>query len=132
MKRILLSFSILFCALLSQAQVIFNEFYVQPGTNHEFFELYNTSTTETVLLDCYSLVVFYSGKENGKDYKGFYVLDFPKVEITPLGYLVGAAANPFKFQKSNKAPVTSADAAFSWNNLGEGGSLKNYRAYSPF
>lgn len=129
MKRSLLVVLALFCFTLSNAQVIFNEFYVQPQTgNQEYFELYNTSTTETVSLDCYSMVVLYSGKEGGTLYKGFYVLDFPKVEIAPLGYLVGAAANPFKFQKSKNAPVQTTAAAFSWNSLGESGSLKSFRA----
>jgi hypothetical protein len=127
MKRILLVFLALFSFTLSRSQVIFNEFYVQPDAgNHEFFEMFNSSTLQTVDMDCYSLVVLYSGGNGANAYKGFYVLDFPSVPVEPLGYFVGAASSPFNYQKSSNSASTSTTADFGWNSL-PAGSLKDYR-----
>lgn len=134
MKKFLLSLTLLFAVILGNSQVILNEIYTIPGTsgpannlktNHEFFELYNTSIDPTPIpLDCYTLIVMYTTAST----KGFYALDFPNISIGPKGYIVGAAKNPFDAQVR---PDVDADdknisADFSWNSLGTDGSLKKY------
>lgn len=94
----------------SQAQVVLNEIYAEPSaTQHEFFELYNTSYNGLpVSLDGYTIMSYF---EEGRT-RGFYVLDLPNLSIAPKGYFVGSAALPFNYQGGNG----STDADFNWNS----------------
>lgn len=112
MKQI---FSLLLAGILctaAKAQVVLNEIYGDPGgSNNEFFELYNTSTSATpISLDGYTIVTYF---ESGGSTKGFYVLDLPNLSIGPKGFFVAASGLPFNFQG-----ITGSTAAqFSWNDL---------------
>ncbi len=111
MKQIftLLTASLLFNT--SQAQVVLNELYPEPGSgNHEFFELYNTSTSPTpISLDGYTIISYFETDVA----KGFYVLDLPNLSIGPKSYFVGSAESPFNFQ----GLLSSTRTQFSWNNI---------------
>jgi hypothetical protein len=107
----------------NNAQALLNEIYTDPGAGkHEFFELYNTSTsTSPVSMNNYTLVTFFeiSGE------KGFYVMDLPNLTISPKGYFVGSSALPFNYQGVNNS--TASD--FSWNTSAlssNQGSLKKW------
>ncbi len=93
-----------------KAQVVLNELYVQPGSgNHEFFELYNTSTNaSTMSLDGYTLISYF---EEGTK-RGFYVFDFPNVSVASKHFFVAASAKPFNFQGT----TGSMKADISWND----------------
>lgn len=94
----------------AKAQVVLNEIYTSPGGgNHEFFELYNSSTSgQPQSVDGFTVVTYFEEGAN----KGFYVLDLPALFINPHGYFVGAAAMPFNFQGTTNSPK----ADFSWNS----------------
>ena len=96
---------------LAHAQVILNEVYCSPGAgSHEFFELYNSSSSPTpAAMDGYTIVTYFDDGTN----EGFYVMDLPNLFVTPRGYFVGSAAIPFNYQGVNGS--TSSD--FSWNDL---------------
>ena len=120
------TFTLCVCALLSaftlttNAQVVLNEIYTDPGNNKsEFFEFYNTSTSPVPEnMDNYTLVTFY--EESGNT--GFYVLDMPAQTVAPKGYYVGASANPFNVQGQNNIA-----ASFNWNAMPAGGSIKKFQ-----
>ncbi|MDB5195776.1 MAG: hypothetical protein JWP88_146, partial [Flaviaesturariibacter sp.] len=117
MKKILLSFVGVACALLSNAQLIMNEFYVRPNPNpnghHEYFELKNTSAAPENA-DCYSLVTYF---ENTSGQTGFYVVDLPAITVAGHGFVVGSSVAP-TFQYQNGAGT----ADFSWN----AGNIRRY------
>jgi hypothetical protein len=117
MKKILLSFVGVACALLSDAQLIMNEFYVRPNPNpdghHEYFELKNTSAAPENT-DCYSLVTYF---ENSAGQVGLYVVDLPSITVAGHGFAVGSSVAP-TFQYQNGAGT----ADFSWNS----GNIKRY------
>ncbi|MDB5251190.1 MAG: hypothetical protein JWP27_359 [Flaviaesturariibacter sp.] len=117
MKKILLSFVGVACALLSNAQLIMNEFYVRPNPNpdghHEYFELKNTSAAPENA-DCYSLVTYF---ENAAGQTGFYVVDLPAISVAGHGFVVGSSTAPtFQYQNG------TGNADFSWNN----GNIRRY------
>ncbi len=124
MKQIftLLTASLLFNT--SQAQVVLNELYPEPGSgNHEFFELYNTSTSLTpISLDGYTIMSYFETDVA----KGFYVLDLPDLSIGPKSYFVGSAESPFNFQ----GLLSSTRTQFSWNDVAflaiNNGSLRKW------
>jgi hypothetical protein len=117
MKKILLSFVGIACALLSDAQLVMNEFYVRPNPNpnghHEYFELKNTSAAPENA-DCYSLVTYF---ENTTGQHGFYVVDLPAITVAGRGFVVGSSIAP-TFQYQNGA----GSADFSWN----AGNIRRY------
>jgi hypothetical protein len=138
MRRFLLSLAFLFSLYASQSQIILNEIYTDPSPeNQEFFELYNTSLTDQILMDCYTLVVYYDYRENAGDNtnkRGFYVLDFPYQFVGALGYYVGAAGDgtdfrdEFQVQKCKRiVPDFNWNSPDLWNNSG---SLVNYELQS--
>jgi len=108
MKQI---FTLIFAGILchaTNAQLLLNEVYTDPGSgNHEFFELYNPdiAAEET---DHYTLVSFYKSQTQ----KGFYVLDMPAGTVSGKGYFVGSAASPFNYQ----GVINSTNTAFNWND----------------
>jgi len=111
MKKIftlLFTFTVLFNGVHSQ--VVLNEIYTSPGSGkHEFFELYNSSTSSTPQsVDGFTVITYFEEGAN----KGFYVLDLPALFINPHGFFVGAAALPFNFQGTTNSPK----ADFSWNS----------------
>lgn len=94
----------------TNSQVVLNEVYTSPGAgNHEFFELYNTSTDDAPLsVDGFNVVTYF--EEGNK--KGFYVLDLPALFINQDSYFVGASALPFSYQST----PNSTNANFNWND----------------
>jgi hypothetical protein len=94
------------------AQVVLNELYTDPGAGkHEFFELYNNSSSSLPMsLAGYSVITYFEGVGNEK---GFYVLDLPDLDLASKGYFVGSAANPFNYQGTSG----STKSQFSWNDL---------------
>lgn len=111
MKRFYSILITLLAALSSRGQAVLNEIYVYPSpTNHEFFELYNTSTSQIpVSVDGYQLVSYFY--EDNKT-SGFYVMDLPNLSMQSKGFLVGSSAIPFNYQGNIGA--TASD--FSWND----------------
>ena len=112
MKQIFTRLTVLLLLFSQRAntQVVLNELYTDPGAgNHEFFELYNTSTSSAPFsVENLTMVTFFdiSGQ------KGFYVMDLPNMSVASRGFFVGAAALPFNFQG-----VTGSTAAdFNWNS----------------
>ena len=95
---------------VAYCQAVLNEIYSLPGsTNHEFFELYNTSTQNvTITTDNYTLVSYF---EDGRT-SGFYIMDLPNISLPAKGYFVGSAANPFNCQGISNSPNTD----FNWND----------------
>ncbi|RYZ29303.1 MAG: T9SS type A sorting domain-containing protein [Chitinophagaceae bacterium] len=92
----------------TNAQLLLNEVYTDPGSgNQEFFEVYNPdiAAEET---DNYSLVTFYKSQTQ----KGFYVLDLPAGTVSGKGYFVGSAASPFNYQ----GVTNSTNTVFNWND----------------
>jgi hypothetical protein len=110
MKKILLSFAAIGCALLSHAQILLNEIYVRPNPqpnppHQEYFELINTSGLPQNA-DCYTVVTYF---ENATQH-GFYVVDVPNLTLSGHGFLVGSSQAPtFVYQNGN------GTADFSWN-----------------
>lgn len=128
MKKILLSFVGVACALISHAQLILSELYVLPSSGRqEFFELKNTGPVMENA-DCYSLVTYF---REGNTY-GFYVVDMPPMMVQAEGYLVASSQSNFSFQSG----MIAAD--FSWNNANinryvyTGGSLVLNNTGAPF
>jgi hypothetical protein len=110
MKKILLSFAAIGCALLSNAQILLNEIYVRPNPqpnppHQEYFELINTSGLPQNA-DCYTVVTYF---ENATQH-GFYVVDVPDITMQGKGFLVASSQAPtFVYQNGN------GTADFSWN-----------------
>ena len=121
MKKIFTLCILAISATFSNAQVVLNEVYTDPGNGkQEFFELYNTSTNPVPEnLDNYTLIAYY---EKTGGISGFYVLDLPNQTISAKGFYVGAAANPFAVQGQ-----TNVTADFNWNALPSGGALTNWQ-----
>jgi hypothetical protein len=110
------------CICLSaKAQVVLNEIYGDPGNgNHEFFELYNNSTSGTPLsLDAYTVITYF---ETSPTSKGFYVFDLPNVMIASKGFFVASSAYPFNFQGNASSTLSNV----SWNDLGFLAGNKGY------
>ena len=119
MKQIYSVLVTLFIAGAAHSQAVLNEIYAFPSpTNHEFFELYNTSTSQTpVSVDGYSLVTYF---DDGKD-EGFYVMDLPNASMLSKGYFVGSSAIPFNCQGT----IGSTQSDFNWNDA----SFRNGSTY---
>jgi hypothetical protein len=139
MRRFLLSLILLVSLSHADAQIILNEVYSSPKIvdgNSEFFELFNTSPTTPVDLDCYILAIYYLKKKcNGQGCNQHYdtsvvrIIDFPSVTIAAhnqtgqlAGYMVGSATGP-NFTVQN-AP-TCASSNFVWNDLNTTGYMNN-------
>jgi hypothetical protein len=126
--KFILFILLLIASICSQAQVLFNEVYTDPGGNkHEFFELYNTNTSSSPeSLDNYTLVTFFEFTGGNGDI-GFYVMDLPNLSVAPRGFFVGSAAIPFSCQG-----ITNSTASdFNWNSAAflscsTGGYLKKW------
>jgi hypothetical protein len=113
MKKILLSFAAIGCALLANAQLLLNEVYVRPNTNNshqEYFELMNTNGLPENA-DCYTVVAYFETQKGGPNYEyGFYVIDIPSITVAGGGFLTGSSQAPdFSYQNGQ------ATADFSWN-----------------
>lgn len=110
MKRFYSTLLLLLTACAGYGQAVLNEIYAFPSpTNHEFFELYNTSTSQDpVSVDGYSLVSYF---DDGKD-EGFYVMDLPNMSMLSKGYFVGSSTIPFNYQGN----LNSTASNFSWND----------------
>lgn len=113
MKKILLSFVGIACALISNGQLILNELYVRAGSGRqEYFELRNTSPAP-VNGDCYTLVTYFN--EGGT--LGFYVVNIPAITVASDSFLVASSQAPtFNYQD------TTGTADFSWND----GNINRY------
>jgi hypothetical protein len=125
MKKFLLSFLLVASAFFSFSQnVKFNEFYVRPSCtsptkcNSEYFELFNTGATEN--LDCYVMVTYFN---DGRGNQGFYLLDFPNVDLAAGGFFLGAPKASFNFQ-TGPNPVI---ADYNWNNPGAYTNAQTFR-----
>ena len=121
MKKIFTLCMLAISATFSNAQVVLNEVYTDPGNGkQEFFELYNTSTNPIPEnLDNYTIITYYE-ETGGKS--GFYVLDLPNQTISAKGFYVGASSNPFAVQGQ-----TNVSADFSWNAMPLGGALTKWQ-----
>lgn len=110
MKRFYSILITLLAAYTGHGQAVLNEIYAFPSAgNHEFFELYNTSTSDVpTTVDNYMLVTYF---DDGKD-KGFLVMDLPNLLIYPKGHFVGSSAIPFNYQGN----LNSTASDFSWND----------------
>ena len=110
MKRFYSILITLITAATANAQAVLNEIYSFPSpTNHEFFELYNTSTSQDpVSVDGYTLLCYF---DDGKD-EGFYVMDLPNATMASKGYFVGSSQIPFNYQGN----LNSTASNFSWND----------------
>lgn len=111
-----------------KAQVVLNEVYTDPGAGkQEFFELYNTSTSQVPeSLDNYTLIAYY--EESGKS--GFYVLDMPNQTVNAKSFYVGSSSLVFNVQGQ-----INLSTNMSWNLLSVTGSLtkweRNGSSYIP-
>jgi hypothetical protein len=122
MKKILLLLMLMNAFVLVKAQIVFNEFYPEPGTgNSEFIELYNQSGA-TENLDCYVALFYYESGPN----KGFVVLDMPSRLIGSKKIGIAASAIPFNYQAGT---YTSAgfDSSFNWSSLSGNSYLTQYQ-----
>ena len=110
MKKIILIVICTASFLLAKAQAILNEVYTDPGAGkHEFFELYNTSTSTAPLsVDNYTIVTFFDLPGE----RGFYVMDLPNMTVASKGYFVGSSAITYNYQ----GVVNSSASDFSWNS----------------
>lgn len=110
MKQIFTLTILMIVSTATFCQVVINEIYPDPGSGrHEFFELYNTSTSSaSSSVDAYTIMSYF---ESGST-RGFYVLDLPDLLIPPKGFFVGSAAMPFSYQITNN----STDVNYSWND----------------
>jgi hypothetical protein len=110
MKKFLLGIVLLGMAFVGRTQVQISEIYPDAsGTQSEFFELYNSGTTD-VNLGCYTFVS-YTGS-------GFYVLTLPNVVLKPQQYFVGAflGNGQTTFNITNQSGVTPD---YSWGPTGD-------------
>ena len=112
MKRILTLFTGIIISYISTAQVVLNELYTDPGASkHEFFELYNnSSSSQPMSLQGYSIITYF---ESTGSERGFYVLDLPDMIVPSRGYFVGSSARPLNYQ----GVAGSTKTQFSWNDL---------------
>jgi hypothetical protein len=119
MKKIFTLCALAVSATFSNAQVVLNEIYTDPGNGkHEFFEFYNTSSVSQNM-DNFTVVTYYE-EPGGKT--GFYVMDLPAQTIFAKAYFVAASANPFSVQGQ-----TNKIADFNWNAMPAGGSLTKWQ-----
>lgn len=121
MKTFVLSIVGMIALSSLKAQVVLNEVYTDPGSaKHEFFELYNTSTSMVPEnLNNYTLIAYY--EESGVS--GFYVLDMPDMSITARNFFVAASSLSFNVQGQN-----NLTANFSWDFLPSGGALSKWES----
>ena len=124
MKKILLSLMLITASVFGKTQgVVFNEFYPNPSIenknpptkfNHEYFELYNVSSSP-IVLDCYTVLAYDNLAHQG------YVYQFQNgLEISGNGFLVftNSVTNPLTIRTDNlNSPVTYGPASniVSWN-----------------
>jgi hypothetical protein len=110
MKKCLLTFVAIGCAVLSYGQLLLNEIYVRPNPQQgrqEYVELINTGGAPEDAA-CYSMVTYFKNEDN---VTGVYVVSFPSTAVAPGGFLVGSSQAPtFQYQNG------SATADFSWND----------------
>ncbi|OLY92236.1 Por secretion system C-terminal sorting domain-containing protein [Cnuella takakiae] len=126
MRKVVFFFAFVFIKLSGFSQIVLNEVYTDPAKgNSEFIELYNTSFTDILSLDCYSIAIYF---DDGANYRGFYVLDLPDVPIKARSYVVGAGTT--KTDNTFTSQAGSATATFNWQNFSGtiGGSVKKYIA----
>ena len=121
MKKFTLAIAAIILVCTLKAQMVLNEVYSDPGAgNHEFFELYNTSSNQAgENLDNYTLITYY--EESGKT--GFYVLDLPAYIINPWGFFVSSSRMLFNVQGQ-----TNISANHSWNLPAATGSLTKWES----
>jgi hypothetical protein len=112
MKRFFTLFTGIILSIASTAQFVLNELYTDPGAGkHEFFELYNNSSSSLPMsLAGYSVITYFEGAGTEK---GFYVLDLPDLQVASKGYFVGSSAKPFNHQGVSGSTKTQ----FSWNDI---------------
>jgi hypothetical protein len=110
-----------FASIFAKSQVLLNELYPEPGgTFQEFFELYNTSTSQVPEnLDNYTMVVYYEEPGNKS---GFYIFDLPSVTVAAKDYFVVSSQNIFSIQGQSNL---SAD--LNWNVLSAGGAITKWQ-----
>jgi len=124
LRKILTLVTALFALLCqTRSQVVLNEIYTDPGAGkHEFFELYNSSTSNASLsVNNLTLVTYF----DISGVKGFYVMDLPNMSVAARSFFVGSSAIPFNYQG-----VTNSTASdFSWNSAAftaNQGSIKKW------
>jgi hypothetical protein len=118
MKQIFTLCALALSATFSNAQVVLNEVYTDPGNGkHEFFEFYNTSSVSQNM-DNFAIVTYYTEPGNKS---GFYIMDLPNQNVFAKAYFVGAAANPFSVQGQN-----NLTADFNWNAMPAGGAVTKW------
>lgn len=120
MKQLFTLCALCVATLFAKSQVVFNEFYPEPGnTSHEYFELYNTSTSSIPEnLDNYTIVVYYEEPGNKS---GFYVFDLPAMSVTAKDYFVISSQNTFNIQ--GQSNIT---ADLNWNILDASGAITKW------
>jgi hypothetical protein len=118
MKKTFTLCALALSAAFSNAQVVLNEVYTDPGSGkHEFFEFYNTSSVSQNM-DNFTVITYYTESGNKT---GFYVLDLPNQTVFAKAFYVGASANPFNVQgQTNKV------ADFNWNVMPAGGAITKW------
>ena len=124
MKKILLSIAFIGAVLLGRAQVVFNEFYPNPGSGKdEYLELYNTSSVD-VNLNCWSILAYDQTNHQA------YVYQLPNVTIPAFGWWVftGSTTSPLSVKYSQPAVTYSGINISSWNQTnGTDSSLRLYK-----
>ena len=120
MKQLFTLCALCVATLFAKSQVVFNEFYPEPGsTSQEYFELYNTSTSSIPEnLDNYTIVVYYEEPGNKS---GFYIFDLPSVTVSAKDYFVVSSQNTFSIQ--GQANLT---ADLNWNTLDASGAITKW------
>jgi hypothetical protein len=120
MKKIFTLCILAIVVIRSNSQVVLNEVYPEPGNGkQEFFELYNTSTSQVPEnLDNYTLVAYY--EESGKS--GFYVLDLPNATVASKGFYAGSSQTTFNIQGQS-----NLTADLNWNSLPSSASLTKWQ-----
>ncbi len=118
MKKTFTLCALALSATFSNAQVVLNEVYTDPGNGkHEFIEFYNTSSVSQNM-DNFTVITYY--KEAGNK-TGFYVMDLPNQNVFAKGFYVAASANPFVVQGQ-----TNVVADFNWNAMPAGGAITKW------
>ncbi|HKB44520.1 MAG TPA: lamin tail domain-containing protein [Chitinophagaceae bacterium] len=108
MKKILLSFAFIGAVLLGRAQVVFNEFYPNPGTgNDEYLELYNTGGND-INLDCWSILAWDNSNHQG------YVYQLPSYTLPGFGFVVLTGSTTGTIHYSNSSSYSGSNI-LSWN-----------------
>jgi hypothetical protein len=122
MKKILLSLMLIGTFVFVKAQAVLNEIYFNPATGEsEYIEIFNSGAPEN--LNCYTLIIKY----NTGATSGFYVINYPSINLASNDWSVVSSSLPFNYQNGT---YVGGSKDFSWNSLnlpGSGGYFKQFQ-----